>query len=201
MSKMSKAIAVLGVVAGLGVAAMPLSSYAASSDIEQAQVQGKVGGSINLTLDKAASDTTSTWTQQGNILNLGEIKINGDVATGAIDAKVETNDVMGYTLSMRALNEGVMKGDSGIDIPNAAPAKGTAGWGYNLDGGATFTQMPTTDTMIVSDGNTAAITPAPTEEGAAKADATTTVTFGVAADSSIPEGTYTGTVVFTAAVK
>ncbi len=201
MSKMSKAIAVLGVVAGLGVAAMPLSSYAASSDIEQAQVQVKVGGSINLTLDKAASDTTSTWTQQGNILNLGEIKINGDVATGAIDAKVETNDVMGYTLSMRALNEGVMKGDSGIDIPNVAPAKGTAGWGYNLDGGATFTQMPTTDTMIVSDGNTAAITPAPTEEGAAKADATTTVTFGVAADSSIPEGTYTGTVVFTAAVK
>ena len=51
MSKMSKAIAVLGVVAGLGVAALPLSTYAALGDAlpedaykkeAQAQVQEQV---------------------------------------------------------------------------------------------------------------------------------------------------------------
>jgi len=59
MSKMSKAIAVLGVVAGLGVAALPLSSYAADEPYSQstsADVQVGVSGAISIEVDNGATD-------------------------------------------------------------------------------------------------------------------------------------------------
>lgn len=201
MSKMSKAIAVLGVVAGLGVAAMPLSSYAASQDIEQAKVQVEVGGAINLTLDKAASDTTSQWDSTSNTLDLGKIMVGAtDPTEGTITATVETNDPLGYTLSIKALNNAEMVGSNGGSI-ESNNLSGGKGWAYKTSAGS-WTALTTTDVVIsAEDAATTTKTPAPAEDAEYKADATTDVTFGVKADSTVAEGTYTGTVVFTAAVK
>ncbi len=190
MSKMSKAIVALGVVAGLGVAAMPLSSYAANSDTKQAQVQVEVGGSISLALSGTAptAEGEPGWIAASNTLDLGKAIINGDVVSGVIDATVTSNDPIGYTLTMYATDEGIMKGSTGASIPNAKPEQGKAGWGYKTTGDE-YTAMPLQATP-------ASIATATAGTGALNAK--TSVTFGVSVDDTIPEGTYTGTVVFTA---
>ena len=214
MSKMSKAIAVLGVVAGLGVAALPLSTYAALGDAlpedaykkeAQAQVQVKVGGAISIatTLDNSDSDSYNTDTKT---VDLGELMPGGatdDANTPTLYVKVTSNDQKDakYGLYMNAL-DGVtdMVGTKpGARIPtdtNVAP--GTSAWGYKLrdETGANFatsySKIPETASKIV---DTTALNNTNTYESV------TSVKFGASASTSQMADTYTGTVVFTAALE
>ena len=52
MSKVTKTIAALGVVAGLGVAALPLASYAA--DTQNIAVEAKIGETLSVGTPTAA---------------------------------------------------------------------------------------------------------------------------------------------------
>lgn len=189
MSKMSKAIAVLGVVAGLGVAALPLSSYAASSQSKQAKIQVEVGGSISLEIDQATDDTND-WAD--NTLDLGQVMVGGAVKEGTLTAKVTSNEKVGYKLTMYATNEGKMTGLLGNTIANEAPAQGSEGWGYKTETVTEWTKMPLAATPATI--NTA-------NAGEAALDASTDVTFGVSVDAGTEEDTYTGTVIFTASVQ
>ncbi len=191
MSKMSKAIAVLGVVAGLGVAALPLSSYAADnySQSSQAQVKVEVGGAISITTD--ATD---------GVVDLGQLKINGVSETKDLNVTVSSNSEIGYDLTIKsATTQTSLVSESGAEIPaNANVAAGTSAWAYRT---------------YEADGTTAqawtAITPDPVNILSHTADAgntgemtgTTKVNFGASASGSQQEGVYTGTVVFTATVK
>lgn len=198
MSKMSKAIAVLGVVAGLGVAALPLSTYAAgSSASKNGQVQVQVEGAIAIDIVEPTAANASGITLTDGLLNLGSLKVNGDPATGAMGVRVATNNASGYTLQIKAASTTDMVGSDaaqGFTIPtNAAVAKGTAGWAYK--GGDVTANTAISTTAATLKTTNAALTGTAVD---GKATDTTDVTFTVAADNTTHEGTYTGTVVFTA---
>lgn len=202
MSKMSKAIAALGVVAGLGVAALPLSTYAASKN---AQVQVTVDGAISINLvdpsdEGKATNTTSgaTFTPATGLLDFGTIKINGDPVEGVMGVQVATNNATGYTLNIKAASTTDMVGSGnaeGFVIPaNASLAATTAGWAYKGGEITTLTAITTEGAQLKN--TTSALTG--TEVDGKKTE-TTDVTFSVSADGSTHDGVYVGTVVFTAA--
>lgn len=203
MSKMSKAIAVLGVAAGLGVAAMPLSSYAAIPDnayttTTQAQVEVVVDGAVSIT---------------SSALN-APIKL-GSILPGALSAKssdvtvtVSSNDAQEYDLYIHALNNGQMTGqDNGGTIPNVAPAKNVSGWGYAYsatafatDATPAFDKLPTEATKV----NTGAKLTTSKDPGAGddvQATGVSHFVFQASAATTQTADTYTGTVVFTAVVE
>ena len=140
MSKtITKVIAALGVVAGLGVAALPLSSYAASitSDIP---VTVTVEGLFSV----APTDPAATADGE---LRLGTLKV-GTLQTGSDTSSITLTDNNGGTHS---LYMGVKYGQpSGANLRGntwtastqeneiaavAAPAAGNPGWAYRHDGG------------------------------------------------------------------
>ena len=72
MSKLSKAIAVLGVVSALGVSALPLSTYAAKAEAN-AKVQVEVTEALSIAIENLKG--SAAW--DGSTLNLGRIPANG----------------------------------------------------------------------------------------------------------------------------
>ncbi len=180
MSNITKTIAALGVVAGLGVAALPLSSYAAQSN--DVTVRANVESNIAV----SAADT---------LVDLGNIISGGPIAEGKTTVTVTTNANKGYTLKIAdADNETAMTNLSGgLDkIPAGAPAVGNTAWG--VKGGAIDTY-----TGVTTDGLTLATVANPTTGGAdAINSGKTEVTFGVSAGTGLASGTYEDVVVFTA---
>lgn len=174
MSKVTKTIAALGVVAGLGVAALPLASYAANPT------------TVNLTasLDDSLS-LSVTETELAFDLENG-----GTVVKDTTAATVTTNNGKGYDLKIKAGGSGASLTSGSYTIPAGEAAQGTSAWGYNTDGGATYTAVTTTDVSIAS---STAPTPA--------SGTTTNITIGVSADATQEAGTYTGSFVLTAANK
>ena len=174
MSKVTKTIAALGVVAGLGVAALPLASYAVNPT------------TVNLTasLDDSLS-LSVTETELAFDLENG-----GAVVTDATAATVTTNNGKGYDLKIKAGSGGAALTSGTFTIPAGEAAQGTSAWGYNTDGGDTYTAVTTTDVSIASSS-------APTPV----AGTTTNITIGVSADATQEAGTYTGSFVLTAANK
>lgn len=174
MSKMSKTIAVLGVVAGLGVAALPLSTYAANPETVNLNV--KVIDKIELT---ASESTVSINATNGNAVTGQE---------GTVDLTVETGNSKGYKLSAKTGNVNLTNTDSDT-IPAGAPITGSSFWG--MKGGnqtfATYAGLTTTDQTVK---NTTAAPTSGTD--------TVTVTFGVTTSASQNAGTYTGNAIFTA---
>lgn len=139
MSKMSKAVAVLGVVAGLGVAAMPLSTYALTAQSEDTIIQATVKDTIALVVEANATDAaafdaaTNTLTLSDNLI------VNGPVASKSVDAVVYANGTTGYTLSIAAKDgntDMVSTTDSTTNtskIPAATSfGNGTKGWGFRI---------------------------------------------------------------------
>ena len=209
MSKMSKAIAVLGVVAGLGVAAMPLSSYAAgNTDSKQATVQVEVGGGISLEIvDPAAQVSGASLDLATRTLDLGEAKLGGAIVSGALGVKVSTNDPAGYTLKMTAANVN-MTGAAGEIAPGTPTDNGTtSAWGFKVkkSGDADYGAWQALDAAGydiytgVDDDNTGNTVASATEGDPATQQ--TDVTFGVNAAATQAEGTYSTQVTFTATVK
>ena len=180
MSKMSKAIVALGVVAGLGVAALPLSSYAVST---QAQVQVEVGGAISI----------STDADSGKV-DLGKLTVNGVSESKDLNVTVTSNSEVGFDLTiMSATNETSLTNENGATIPAGTTiAAGTSAWAYKVDDGA-WTKITNSAVSInnhtVDTDNTGGMSE-PTK-----------ITFGASANGTQQEGTYTGTVLLTATVQ
>ncbi len=202
MSKMSKAIAVLGVVAGLGVAALPLSSYAAggAQASKSAQVKAQVEGAISIDIVEPTTATNPTGVvldAAGASLDLGTLKINAAPTSGTMGVRVATNNATGYTLGIKASSATDMVGSDGAEgftIPaNANVVAGTAGWAYKGGLISSNTAISTSDATLAN-VNTALTG----DEVDGKKTDVTEVTFTVAADSTTHDGTYTGTVIFTA---
>ncbi len=191
MSRMSKAIAALGVVAGLGVAALPLSSYAA---FDTAKVTAEVEGSISIAVTGNKADFTGEGapTIADNEVYLAPIN-GGDVATGKAAVKVTGNAPKGYKLSIKdSDNQTALVSASNAVIPAGQPtnAGASSAWGYKLDGATNYTAITTSDTPLNGDAGTSTALEAAGE--------TTNVTFGVNVTADQPEGTYEGGVIFTA---
>lgn len=206
MSKMSKAIAVLGVVAGLGVAALPLSSYAADEPYSQsasADVQVEVGGAISIEVDNGATEPDAAK----NLVDLGQIKLNGDIVSKGLKVTVKTNagvqDDVAYSLTMttEGTNNALIN-ENGVELAAGVPKQGDSAWGYALgDAIDTATASLTGWAAVPAKGAIPAELKANGNVAAATHSEDTFVHFGATASNNQKEGTYTGTVVFTATVK
>ncbi len=206
MSKMSKAIAVLGVVAGLGVAALPLSSYAADEPYSQstsADVQVGVSGAISIEVDNGATDADAAK----NLVDLGQIKLNGDIVSKGLKVTVKTNagvqSDVAYSLTMttESANNALMN-ENGIELPAGVPQQGTSAWGYAV--GTSLTDATTDLTgwaAVPGKGSTPAELKANGNVPSATHSEDTFVHFGATASTGQKEGIYKGTVVFTATVQ
>lgn len=114
MSKMSKVIAGLGVVAALGVAALPMASYAADKAIT---VNASIDDSLSLTVDKEAVSMS--------LMN------GGAIVTDTVTATVSTNSLGGYTLTAKGTDLAGQDTISAKTIPAGVPTQGTSAWGVS----------------------------------------------------------------------
>lgn len=205
MSKMSKAIAALGVVAGLGVAALPLSSYAADnySQSAQAGVQVEVGGAIAISVQ--GNDGTDA-----SLVDLGDLKINGVATAAPLTVTVKSNANDGkYDLTIKsATAETALVNENGAKIPALTAAgkivAGTSAWGYFVGDTVTadteYTGVTANPVNIKANGVTSTANTGSDSATYGYQDETK-VYFQAAADGQQQEGTYKQTVVFTATVQ
>lgn len=183
MSKMSKAIAALGVVAGLGVAALPLSSYATPGIEAEKNVtaQAVVGDSIAISVDKAT-------------VAMNNVMANQEVNEASTNVTVQTNNVDGYKLEIKdADTTTALKTTDGsgtaAGIPAGVPEKGENYWGFKASTSAANV------TLASGAGNYRGIKTNPlqiaTKSSASAAEGDViTLTFGVTIDTTIAAGTY-----------
>jgi len=183
---MSKVIAGLGVVAGLGVAALPLSSYAA---FDTAQITAEVGGaiSIEVTGNKASVTPPSGVTIADNEVYLAPVN-GGAIAEGAATVKVSGNAASGYTLSIKDSDSqtALVSADNHV-IAAGVPDQGSSAWGYKSGTATGYTAITATDVTIKT-----------TDTAIAEGGDSTDVTFGVSVSADQEAGTYKGGVIFTA---
>lgn len=200
MSKITSAMAVLGVVAGLGVAALPLSSYAATS--APVTIRAMVDSSIAVTAETEEVDLGTINGTSGDGVQSVNVTVSGSVAAytlGVMDTDTDTN--------MNWVELGTATpSESGKGTITAIPAYAGTGalngnWGFRIDDAqagttGTWNGVPALNaagaaTNIVSDGTLTAGTPAVTK-----------VTFGANAGTlDLKNGIYEDQVVFTAASK
>lgn len=177
MSKITKTIAALGVVAGLGVAALPLASYAApgSDNPETITVNASVQSTISMSVD----DDTVALSPIGG----------GDISTDTINVSVSTNALSGYTLAAATSDPGALVSGS-YSIPAGEPtAQGEeSAWGIKGGKQATYVGLSTTPTTLQD------------KAGVANSDKTE-ITVGVNAAADQETGSYQGTFTLTATAK
>lgn len=182
MSKITKAIAALGVVAGLGVAALPLSSYAAQTTVP-----------VKATIDASLSISTSAEeVSVENVIAGGEIEYSDLTVTVATNVGGTADD---YDLTIKDSDSITALVNGANSIPGVAPTKGSSGWGYAVADpiqGTTvgaYTAVTLTDTSIA---DAAELT---------GGSAATVLRFGVSAEQNQAAGTYVGGVILTATAK
>jgi len=209
MTNLTKAIAVLGVVAGLGVAALPLSSYAvtvhdgpvpdgvtpAEGESYDGTKDGKVETNVGVTL-KIEDELTITSDKDTTT----KVNLSGDGHTGTVTLKIVTNNQKGYNLGIKgsaATNTTSLTNATGDQITAttgtfespAALSTTASEWGYRIDSFAANAYAGVgTDNQVIK--TTAAPTGADGDE--------TVVTFGASIKDGQPAGTYDGQVTFTA---
>jgi hypothetical protein len=163
------------------------------------------------TISSQISSVISLLTTSGTV-NVDVTPTAGGAQTIASDTvTVSTSDTAGYTLTIAETNASTDLVSGSDTIPHssgsqASPATMSVNtWGYRVDGIGGFGAGPTSGQSSASIGSvTFAAVPATaspntikTTSGTATND-TTTVWYGVAADTSQPSGTYTNSVTYTA---
>ena len=202
MKKMTAAMAALGVVAGLGAAALPLASYASEATVP---VTAVIDDALSITLTDAS---TADALGADGVLIEGVTPGNTNVSTRSIAVTVNGNDqqhTYKLTLEDRSTDNALISaaGDR-IEAVSGSSMGGssteTSAWGFS-----TSTSNPTTAPtswkavparggtpaqLLTGTGNTGTVP--------ANGKATTYVTFGVFANENQQPGRYTTDVVFTA---
>jgi hypothetical protein len=212
MTTKLKALLGVGLAAGIGVAIVPLASYA-GTDTRPLDVRVSVAEDITIT-------ETANTAEGLNIA--GADQANGAVVTGNHTVTILTNNVAGYTLSMSAnadtLSQGTTPawgGTVGFDsVVGTFTAPGTTGglqtatggtgtitagaltgptgvWGWQMGAMSGFAAVPTTPTVIARNSGASA---------AAPGDAII-VTFSAKAGTTTPSGTYGATITYLAATQ
>ncbi len=162
---------------------------------------------ISSTLSPVISLLTSNGTVDVNVVPTG----SGAQTIASDTVTVSTSDSSGYTLNLAETGASSNLVSGGNTIPassgsQASPAVVAANtWGYRVDGVGGFGAGPTSGQSSAAIGSAKfAAVPASgspdtikTTSGTASND-TTTVWYGVAANTSQPTGTYTNSVTYTA---
>lgn len=198
MRKMTAAMAALGVVAGLGAAALPLSSYASEATVPVTAIIDDAL-SINITDATTADD-----------LGADGVLIEGVTPGGAVESRkiavtVNGNDSQNkykLTLEDRSTDPALMSATDRIEALATAGALNadpdTSAWGYAVSSSVSadvtsWKGVPARNNpvqLLTGSGNTGTIP--------ANGKATTYVSFGVYAAEGQEAGRYTSDVIFTA---
>ncbi len=214
MSKKStKIVAVAGVVAGLGVAALPALTFATTSVAGQVNVKAEVSEAIAMTITGNADETgegVDVYLPDGAAVIDGHTARNlyvstslesssskatllpnaADTTSATSDVTVYTNAANGYKLSVKDADSElalVNVDDNSAKIPAGATiTAGTAAWGYKVASATDFTAITASDAVLKT-------TNAPTSNGD-----TTAMVYGISTASTQKTGLYTDTIVYTA---
>ena len=197
MSKSTKIIAALGVIAGLGVAALPMASYAANTG--DVKVQIEVGSTISMTIDN--TDASTTPVNKTKAMNNNETDSS---LTAAI--RVTTNSSDGYILEVKdKAGDGAALAAETSGNTDSIPAFSTkqttlssanAGWGMqaaNTNANATVADAFSGGYGGVTNSDQTVVT----VTGTADNDLTT-VTYGIATKSDQVADTYSNIITYTA---
>ncbi len=187
MSNITKAIAALTVVAGLGVAALPLSSFAAES--QPVKVTAEISSSISVSAD-TTDIPLGTLTKDGNINTAStKVTINTTSKNYSLVVKDSDENVGLYTTN----EDGTPNMADGKFIPAGAVAKGATFWGVRTDGATAF------QGVTPYSGNGVELA-SKTDGTAAAGEVVTNVEFGASygGSTSLDDGIYEGAVVFVA---
>ncbi len=223
MTNLSKTIAILGVVAGLGVTALPLSSYAApvkvidgAAPTEGAEPGATYDDNQDSSVEANATVKLTIKKKLSLALDTNEADLGDGSATPAIAATVITNNTKGYDLKIAGstttgsvktvLTSGVVADDivasAGTAAAPIALAKTTSSvWGYTVTGddiAAGFKGEGVGKYAGVTDGGE---TIASNTAATAATGNVTTIKFGAALIENQAAGTYNGQVTFTASDK
>lgn len=152
-----------------GLSALPLAASAANP--ATANITANVGASISITATN---------------VNVGSI-VPGNAGTGNTTINVKTNTTKGFTVSVKGGN---LASANNTIAPNASAGAGTEGWSIKDDTNTPMAVSSTDQllwTYTAAAGNAQAI------------DQSQSFGITVGTESTTPNGTYTGTVTFTAA--
>ncbi|MDL2235758.1 hypothetical protein LJC07_06375 [Christensenellaceae bacterium OttesenSCG-928-L17] len=135
--KITKVIAALGVVAGLGIAALPLSSYAAEKGSANISVSVNVAGAFNVSATNAGQITATAGTvgeTDGSTVAHGSATVLSNLS-GTYTFKVGTPySATADTTALAATGYTVptTNPDATKIIPAGVPANNTSAWGYKI---------------------------------------------------------------------
>ena len=215
MSKKStKIIAAAGVVAGLGVAALPAMTFATSTVAGEVTLSAEINEAIAMTILGNGDGSTAgvdTYTPTGattidghpvgtlynpealqNSSSTVSLLPNAaDTTTATSAVTVYTNAAGGYTLSVKDADSVTALTRTGEGTQPTIPAgttitAGTSAWGYKGGSVTNFAAISATDATVYTQS-------APTSGGQ-----TTNMTYGVSTASDQATGTYTDTIIYTA---
>lgn len=200
MSKTTSALIALGVVAGLGAAALPLSSYAIDPKEAQVGVTLTIEGTLEISANKSTTE---------------KVDLSADGHTGTVDVTVISNNSKGYNLGL-AGTAGTGERSNLTSTTNAndvfTPVAGAtfaapkalsttvSEWGYsvantNENNKIDLSAFTGSVYAPVADGGETIVN---VDKATANAGDKTTVTFAASVADGQPAGEYNGEVTFTA---
>ena len=178
MSKINRIVATLGITAALGIASIPIATYAAATDSKNVTVKVNVASVIALSADNASTEIT----MNPNNVNTTGLKTKLTVAT---------NNKNGYKLTVKDVDSttAMTSTDTTETIPATAGVltAGTAGW--NISGGdLNKVAVTTADQVVKTNPNTAHV----------GIQEDIDMVYGVATSAAQAQGTYQDVIIYTA---
>ena len=193
MSKYTKIVATLGVITGLGIASLPLATFAAPIPLD-----GSVPSCQNVVVQLTVGDAVAVAVDSNNV-NAGNVSPN-QTKNVSTTVSYATNHNTGMTLTVKDLDEDTdmtagLSGSpvAGTNVISAGTNGNVAGTGsWSIKGG-----LLTSPTAMVKQSQTAL----KVQESNAPVNTTVNVDYDFSTGASQLPGTYQDTIVYTAAVK
>ncbi len=215
MSKSTKIIAGLGVAAALGVAALPMASFAANYSA-LVPVEATVANSVKIEVQDMNADTPA-WVaaQQADasgtnaFADLETIDFGSAIAPGAgvtkadqTEIRVTTNFPAGYTIGAvttdleQAIGNSASASIADFATATAVSASGntTSGWGINVQKNASDYVLGSATTYIGSNGTFETVS-----DITGQTVNTYVANYGLNVSNTQAAGTYSGSVTYTVA--
>ena len=188
MSKYAKIVATLGVITGLGIASLPVATFAAPIALD-----GSVPATQNVVVQLTVGDAVAVSADNG-VANGGNAAPNqAKNATSGIS--YATNAANGMIVNVKDVDEdtNMTAGHAGTDVIAAGTSGATAGSGnWSIKGG-----LLTADTAMVKQSQTAL----KVAESTGPVNTSLNMTYDIATGGSQLPGTYQDTIVYTVVAK
>ena len=176
---------------------IPVESTSATEDTATTTVSASITPTIALSAEGAD--------ESGSLPIDIDFVSGNNMGTGQMLLKVSTNDPEGYSLFINTDKPDTTLSQSGItDRVKALPGETAVAdfpenyWGYSIDGGSTYYPVqPSTENPALYPEKMETAARAKVHHSTATEDETE-VTIGAKVKASLPSGTYSNTVVFTA---